>query len=565
MKREIAILLKKILNNLKINLKKEEIENLIEIPPSIKMGDYAFPCFFLAEKFKKNPHEIALKIKEKISDKNFENIQVSGAYINFFIDKRKFAENIIKEILKDKENFGKNNTGKKEKTMVEFSQANTHKAFHVGHIRGTSLGESLSRIFEFQGDKVIRANYQGDTGMHVAKWIWCYKKYHSKEKLQKDESWIALIYVDAVKRLAKDEKLQDEVNEINKKLEERKDKELIQLWKKTRKFSLDSLEKIYSELNTYFDNYFFESEVEQKGKKISNELLKKKIAKKSQGAVIMNLEKYNLGIWVLLRSDGTVLYSGKDLALAEEKFKRFKIEKNIYVVANEQNLHMQQLFKTLELMKFKQADKCRHISYGMVRLPEGKMSSRTGDNILYSDFIKEITNYAKNRIKERTTKITKQELEKRALVISIAAIKYSMLKQHPNKNIIFKKEDALNFEGDTGPYLQYSYARASSILRKTKKKNKKNFKIKNISEQELKLIKKFSQFKEIILNSYNTLNPSLIANYSYQLAQIFNEFYHACPVINSEQELFRLSLVESFRIILKNSLNLLGMEVIEKM
>tara|TARA_Y100000310_G_scaffold87692_1_gene84529 strand:+ start:274 stop:1971 length:1698 start_codon:yes stop_codon:yes gene_type:complete len=565
MKREIAILLKKILNNLKINLKKEEIENLIEIPPSIKMGDYAFPCFFLAEKFKKNPHEIALKIKEKISDKNFENIQVSGAYINFFIDKRKFAENIIKEILKEKENFGKNNTGKKEKTMVEFSQANTHKAFHVGHIRGTSLGESLSRIFEFQGDKVIRANYQGDTGMHVAKWIWCYKKYHSKEKLQKDESWIALIYVDAVKRLAKDEKLQDEVNEINKKLEERKDKELIQLWKKTRKFSLDSLEKIYSELNTYFDNYFFESEVEQKGKKISNELLKKKIAKKSQGAVIMNLEKYNLGIWVLLRSDGTVLYSGKDLALAEEKFKRFKIEKNIYVVANEQNLHMQQLFKTLELMKFKQADKCRHISYGMVRLPEGKMSSRTGDNILYSDFIKEITNYAKNRIKERTTKITKQELEKRALVISIAAIKYSMLKQHPNKNIIFKKEDALNFEGDTGPYLQYSYARASSILRKTKKKNKKNFKIKNISEQELKLIKKFSQFKEIILNSYNTLNPSLIANYSYQLAQIFNEFYHACPVINSEQELFRLSLVESFRIILKNSLNLLGMEVIEKM
>ena len=599
MKREIAILLKKTLKNLGIDLKKEEIESLIEIPPSSEIGDYAFPCFFLAKKFhrfpwddlqkkasvytkevrvplrglklqnegaKKNPHEIALEIKEKISDKNFEDIQVLGAYINFFVDKKKFAENIIKEILKEKENFGRSNIGKKEKTMIEFSQANTHKAFHMGHIRGTSLGESLARISEFQRDKVIRANYQGDTGMHVAKWIWCYKKYHLKEKIQKDELWIASIYVDAVKKLSKNEKLQDEVNEINKKLEERKDKELIKLWKKTREFSLNSLEKIYSELNTHFDNYFFESEVEQKGKKISNELLKKKIAKKSQGAVIMNLEKYNLGIWVLLRSDGTILYSGKDLALAKEKFKKFKIEKNIYVVANEQNLHIQQLFKTLELMKFKQADKCRHISYGMVRLPEGKMSSRTGDNILYSDFIKEITNYAKDRIKEGTTKITKRELEKRALAISIAAIKYSMLKQHSNKNIIFKKEDALNFEGDTGPYLLYSYARASSILRKSKNKlNKNNFQIKNISEHELKLLKKLSQFPEIVLNSYNNLNPSLIANYSYQLTQIFNGFYHSCPVINSEQELFRLALVKSFRYVLKNSLKLLGIEIIEKM
>lgn len=559
MKQIIIKLLKK-----EVKLSEKQIQNLIEIPPNPNLGDYSFPCFILSKKHKKSPDQIAENLRKKIKlPKELEQIQALGPYLNFFINKKIFTEKIVKEILNKKDNYGKSNQ-KKQKVMIEFSQANTHKAFHIGHIRGTSLGESLARVSEFHGDKVIRTNYQGDTGMHVAKWVWCYKKYHSKEKIQKDESWIASIYVDAIKKLAKNEKLQEEVNEINKKLEERKDKELIKLWKKTREFSLDSLEKIYSELNTHFDNYFFESEVEQKGKKISNELLKKGIAKKSQGAVIINLEKYGLGVWVLLRSDGTALYSAKDLALVKEKFKKLKIEKNIYVVGNEQDMHIKQLFKTLELMKFKQADKCRHISYGMVRLPEGKMSSRTGDNILYSEFIKEITNYAKDKIKERTPKISKQELEKRALMISIAAIKYSMLKQHSNKNIIFKKEDALNFEGDTGPYLQYSYARASSILRKAKTKPGR-FKIKELKPKEIELTKKLSQFPEIVLSSYNNLNPSHIANYSYQLAKTFNEFYHECPVINNDNEKFRLALVQSFRYTLKNSLNLLGIDVLEKM
>jgi arginyl-tRNA synthetase len=560
MKQTIVKLLKK-----QVKLPEKQIENLIEIPPNPNMGDYSFPCFILSKKHKKSPNQIAENLRKKIKiPRELEQIQALGPYLNFFVNKKLLAQNIVKEILIKKDNYGKSKT-KKQKVMVEFSQANTHKAFHIGHIRGTSLGESLARISEFHGDKVVRANYQGDTGMHVAKWIWCYKKYHSEEKLQKDESWIASIYVDAIKRLAKNEIFQEEVNEINKALEDRKDKKLMQLWRKTREFSLDSLEKIYSELNTHFNNYFFESQVEQRGKKISNELLKRKIAKKSQGAVIMNLEKYNLGVWVLLRSDGTALYSAKDLALADEKFKKFKIEKNIYVIGNEQDMHIRQLFKTLELMKFKQAEKCRHVSYGMVRLLEGKMSSRTGDNILYSDFMKEITSYAKNRIKERDSKIKEQELEKRALTVSIAAIKYSMLKQHSNKNIIFKKEDALSFEGDTGPYLQYSYARASSILKKAKSKQTKNFKIKTLKPKEIELTKKLAQFPEVVLSSYNNLNPSHIANYSYQLAKVFSEFYHDCPVINNDNEQFRLALVQSFRYVLKNSLSLLGINVLERM
>ncbi len=563
MKKLVVESLKKILKGKKINLKDNEIFNLIEIPPSIEMGDYSFPCFSLASKLKKNPYQIALELKEKIGSKNnFKDVQVSGGYINFFIDRKKFANNLISEILRKKKNFGKPAKSKKEKIIIEFSQPNTHKAFHVGHIRGTSLGESVSRILEFCGNKVVRVNYSGDTGMHVAKWIWCYKKYHSKEKLRNDESWISGIYVDAVKRLGENEDLQKEVDEINKKLESKKDKKLNDLWKKTRKISIDSWKKIYKELNTKFDSYFFESEVEKGAKEISHELLKKGIAIKDDGAVIMNLKEYNLGVWILLRSDGTVLYSAKDLALAKKKIKKYNANEYLIFVAEEQNLHFQQLLKTLELMGIKK--KYSFATFGMVRLPEGKMSSRTGDNILYSNFMKEITDYAKDEIKKRGEKIPRKELEKRALIISIAAIKYSMLKQSANKNIIFDKTEALNFEGDTGAYILYSYARAKSIIIKIKsKKNKTDFG--NLEDKEINLIKIISQFPEVVSDSRKNVNPSTIANYTYHLAQKFNEFYHACPVINSEKESLRVALVKSFIQVMENSMNLLGIKYLERM
>ena len=567
MKEAIVKLLKEALAKKKINLKEEEIEKFIEVPPSSEMGDYAFPCFFLVKTLKQEPSQIALEIREKITaiPDGFEDIQTSGPYINFILDRKTTALNLLQEILSKKENFGKTDSGKSKKTMIEFSQPNTHKAFHVGHIRGTSLGESLSRISEFNSEKVIRANYSGDTGMHIAKWIWCYKKYHSKEKLKNNELWIASIYTDAVKRLAKNKNLQLQVDEINRKIGTRENKKINELWKKTRKMSIDSWKKIYKELNTKFDVNFFESELESDGLKIVDELLAKKIAELSEGAVIINLNKCGLGVWVLLRKDKTVLYSTKDIALARKKFEEFKIDKNIYVVGAEQSLHMRQLFKTLEIMGIKEADKCKHVPFSEVRLPTGKMSSRTGENILYSDFIKEITDYAKKEIKKRIPEISKTELEKRALKISIAAIKYSMLKQTPNKNIIFNKHDALNFEGDTGPYVLYSYARASSILRKSKTKLKKVSQLDELEEKEVDLIKKLSQFPEVVFNAYTNLNPSVIANYSYHLAQIFNEFYHACPVIGSENQEFRLLLVEAFRQVLKNSTFLLGIDVVERM
>jgi len=556
MKKEVINLLTK-----ETKIKKQEIENLIESPPSPELGDYAFPCFSLVKKLKSKPEEIAQDLASKFKPgKGIDKVEAKGPYINFFVNKKILAEKTIKEILKEKSNYGKKK--KKLKVMVEFSQANTHKAFHVGHIRGTSLGESLARIAEFFGGKVIRANYQGDTGMHVAKWLWCYLKYHKKEKLKKQEAWIASIYVDAIKRLRENEELQKEVDEINRKLEEGKDKKLNELWKKTRELSLESLEKIYKQLNTKFDEYYFESQVEKRGKEIARELLKKKIAKKSKGAIIVNLEKYNLGVWVLLRQDGTVLYSAKDLALAEKKFKDYKLDFSLYVHGSEQNLHFKQLLKTLKLMKFKPLEKIYTVSFGLVRLPEGKMSSRTGENILYSEFMREVRKQAKKEIKKRV-KISKLELEKRAGKISIAAIKYSMLKQSPEKVIIFNPKQALSFEGNTGPYLQYSYARASSIIKKAKSKLK--VKVIDLTNSEIQLIKKLYQFPEIVEKAYENFDPSLIANYSFELAQIFNEFYHSCPVIKSKQVSFRLALVQAFRTVIKSSLALLGIEVMEEM
>jgi arginyl-tRNA synthetase len=403
--------------------------------------------------------------------------------------------------------------------------------------------------------------------MHIAKWIWCYQNYHKNEKLRDDEDWIARIYVDAVKRLAEKEEFQAQVDEINRKIESKEDKEINELWEKTRALSIKSWEKIYSQLGTHFDAHYFESEVELEGKKEAESLLKEGIAVMSDDAVIIDLKEYNLGVWVLLRKDGTVLYSAKDLALAIRKVKEFKADRYIVIVGDEQRLHFQQLVKTLGLMKFEKAKDYGFITFGMVRLPTGKMSSRTGDNILYSSFMEEVLAASKEEIKKRFPEISEKELEGRALAISISAIKYSMLKQDSNRAIVFNKEEAISFEGDTGPYLQYSYARASSILRKAEeaKRTGKKIKIIDIADKELGLIKKLLGFPEISDKAARDFAPNLIANYAYTLAQTFNEFYHSSQVIGSKEQEFRLMLVKKFRIVMKQALSLLGIDVLEEM
>lgn len=557
MKEKIISLLAKV-----SNLPEDEIEKLLETPPSPELGDFAFPCFSLAKTLKKSPNQIAQDLTAKIQTNDLEKVEAKGPYINFFLDTSPLAEKTLNEILKQKEMFGYSKISQK-KVMIEFSQPNTHKAFHVGHIRGTSLGESLARIMECSGDKVIRANYSGDTGMHIAKWLWCYKKFHSKEKLKDEEEWIASIYVDAVKHLTDNESFREEVEEINRKLESREDKSLNELWKKTRTASIDSWKKIYQEQNTHFDIHYFESEVEKPAKEFAQTLIGKKVAEISDGATIVDLKKFNLGVFLLLRKDGTVLYGGKDMSLAERKFKEFKLDKSFYIVGREQDLYVHQVFKTLELIKSKAAGKSFYIPVSEVRLPWGKMSSRTGDNVLYSQFKNELIDLAKSKIEQRQ-KIDPKELETRALKIAIATMKYTMLKQDVNKNIIFDKNEAMNFEGNTGPYLLYTYARAKSILRKANYKKSK-FKIPQLSPEEKQLILQLSKFPQEVKSAYASLAPNIIANYAYSIAQQFNEYYHKTKIIGSDKEQFGLVLVDAFSQTLKNSLNLLGIDILEQM
>tara|TARA_Y100000310_G_scaffold171786_1_gene171952 strand:- start:9484 stop:11178 length:1695 start_codon:yes stop_codon:yes gene_type:complete len=550
-------------------LKVEDILNFIETPSNSDLGDYSFPCFYLARKLKRNPSEIAEELSEKFKGKDFKGISLIEArngYLNFFLDRKLSVIGIFKRAyLKD---FGRKGLGKGKKFLIEFSQPNTHKAFHVGHIRGTVIGESLSRIFEFEGNQVIRANYSGDTGMHIAKWIWCYQKYHSKENLKNDESWIAGIYVDAVKRLKRNKKLQKEVDKINLDLEEKNNPKMIKLWKKTRKISIESWKEIYNQLNTKFDVHYFESELGLEGKKIAEELLKKKIAKKDD-AIFIDLKKYNLGVWVLSRKDGSVLYSAKDLALAHRKLNDFHYSRYLITIADEQRLHFEQLIKTLELMKFPKSSSYEFLPFGMVRFPKGKISSRTGDNVLYSDFYCSTLEIAKKGLIKRgdSEKIS----NKKAPKIAISAIKYSMLKQDPRRIIIFDPKEAISFEGDTGPYLLYSYARANSILQNVKKHSKKPHKkieeleISYVDDLENKLLKKVNLFPEVVEKAYENLSPNLIANYCFELSKLFNEFYHSRHVLGSEDQEFRLRIVEVFKIILKKCLDLLGIDVLEEM
>jgi|SRR3989344_1944076 len=577
LKEGVAKLLKKALEELeeKIIIKEENILKMIEVPPSAEMGDYSFPCFFLAERLKQEPNEIALSIREKISTSSeFDDIQTQGAYVNFFVNRKEFTINQIKEILSKKEKFGKNDLGKINRTMVEFPSPNTNKPLHLGHLRNMSIGESLSRILEFSGEKVIRANLYNDRGIHISQSMLAYQKLgkNKQPEKKKPDHFVGEFYVLFHKKAKHSKVWERESHEMLRKWEE-KDKKTIALWKKMNKWALSGFKETYRKFDIEFDKEYFESEIYTSGKKIIEYAIKKGILKKEKdGAVSIDLKKEKLGKKYLIRADGTSLYMIQDIHLAIQKIKDFKLNKSIYVTGSEQEYHFKVLFLLLKKLGLN-IERMKHFSYGMVNLPGGKMKSREGEVVDADNIIDKVKELVVNELKKRE-KLSKQEIESRSLIITRSAIKYMLLRTDIKKNILFNPKESVSFEGDTGPYLLYSYARANSILKKAKEaelerevgeENKKMLEIEQLELKEIELIKKLSQFPEIVSNSYINSNPSLIANYSHQLAQIFNEFYHSCPVIGSNQEVFRLKLVEAFKQVLKNSLNLLGIKVLERM
>ena len=539
---------------------KKEIENLIEIPPTQEMGDFAFPCFILSKTLKKNPVQIAEELKKKIKTKEFEKIESRGPYLNFFVDRKILALNTINKILKEKDNYGKSNLGKGKKIVVEFSSPNIAKPFGIGHLRSTIIGNSISKICESQGFKTIKINYLGDWGTQFGKLITGYKKFGNESKLKKDPiKHLLEIYV----KISKDEKYQEESRNWFKKLEDN-NSEAIKLWKKFKEMSLKDFNKLYKILGISFDEFSGESKYNKEMKKVLTELKKKKLLQESDGALIVDLKKYNLGNSLIQKSDGATLYATRDLAAAIDRYKKYKFEKMIYEVGQEQKLHFSQFFKILELMGNQWAKNCIHAQHGLYLDKDGKkFATRKGKTVFMQDILEDTISLTKNEIKKRFPTIKKPDLENRALKVAIAAIFYGDLKNNRAKDMVFDLKRFTSFEGNTGPYLLYSYARANSIIKKIK--NFKKSKIQNLETSEIKLIKKLSLFPEIVLKSYQDLNPSNIANYSFELAQIFNEFYHTCPVINSNKEEFRVNLVKSFKQTLKNSLNILGIETLEEM
>ena len=548
-----------------INLKEKEVENLIEIPPDDSLGDYAFPCFILAKKLRKNPADIATDLAKKIrKTKEISSIEAKGPYLNFFIDKKILAEKTIKEILKEKEDYGKGK--EKGKIIIDFSGPNIGKPMHIGHIRSTILGDSLLRIHNFLGYDVNGINYLGDIGLHVGKLIVAYELWLDKKALEKDPvNELLRLYIKFCdkEKTEYQEGMDEEFNNnewTNKAKEKLKlleigDKKTHEIWQNILKHSKKGFDKVYKLLNINFHETTGQSLFSEKGKKIIEEALKKGLVKiEKDGAVFVEFP--DLPKKYILRSNGTAAYITQDIGATVERYKKYKFDKMIYVTDFRQELHFQQLFAILKKFGFNFSDKLVHVKFGTVNFGKEIIATRKGKVILLEDVLKKTIEKAEGEIRKRKTKGD-------AEVIGVGAIKYAILKNSPQQDVNFSWEQALSFEGDTGPYLLYSYARASSILRKSKFKKKVQYKTPNF--QENRLIKKLSQFPEAVDSAYKNFNPSLIANYSFQLAQIFNEFYQSNRVIGSEEEAFRIQLVQAFRIVIKQALYLLGIDVLEKM
>lgn len=543
-------------------------------PPKPDMGDLSLTCFKM-KSHGLTPEDLFTKInpikEAKWNWGKINTLKKEGPYINFFLDKQLLFKCLEKEISKG--SYGYNNDGKKEKVLLEFSNANTHKEYHVGHLRNICYGDAVTKILSANGYDSIPISYINDFGIHVAKTIWW--TYHPENKtaktfLEKNDGenrgyFLGQMYSQASQKEKEDKTAKQTINLVMKKVESRQGQEY-ELWQETREWSIEYFKKIYDELNVEFCHTFYESEYIDKGRKIVETLLKKKILEVSDGAVIANLEKYNLGVLVILRSDGTATYPVADLALAQEKFKKFKPEKSVYIVDIRQGLYFKQLFKMIELMGVK--NKMIHLGYDFVKLPSGMMSSRSGNVITYKDLYDQIFKKALEETKSRHADWPSEKINEVANKLTIGAIKFEMIKINANQIIVFDINKALSFSGFTAAYLQYTCARINSIVKKAKdeKASKANFE-KLTEDKEFEIIMKLAKYPEIISRAGKNYDPSEIAKYLFELAQIFNDYYHAVPILKAEEEIktARLSLISAVNQTIVNGLNLLGIKIIPKM
>ncbi len=557
-------------------LRQAGIENVeLVTPPKPEMGDLALACFSLAKEQKKNPATVAKELSQALQATShqlpvIERVAAFGPYVNFFLNSGEVAKLMIEEIIEKGDEYGSSQLGNGKSVLVEYPSNNTHKEFHIGHFRNTCIGNPMVRLHQKCGYEAHPVNYLNDFGAHVAKCLWAFIKFHRQaEPPENKQKWLGEIYVEASKYLLDHKEAGSEVGDILQKLEARNG-EIWPLFMETRQWSIDKFEELFKELGVVHEYVFCEKDVKSGGHKIVAELLEKGVATVGErGAIIIDLKPFNLDIALVRKADGAGLYITSDLALAQEKFKKFKVDESIHIAGQEQVFYFKQLFKILELAGFKK--KMTHLSYGLVTLPEGKMSSRTGKVILYEDLRDQVVDSMAEATRQRHPDWPEEKVQATARNLALAALKFDMQKHEAAKNIVFDIKEAISFEGFSGPYVLYVIARINSLERKAKDigytTQDTNYSLLSQPEEK-KLAISLGEYGAVIKKALDNYNPSTVARYAFDLAQSFNDFYNKHSVLNSEtMELAgaRLALANAVKQVLTNALNVLTIPIVEEM
>ncbi len=554
-------------------LEKDEIKKMIEIPADSKMGDYAFPCFKLAKILRKAPPMIAKGIAEAIADDPiFDKVEQVNAYVNMFVSKEKFAGEVVSEVVAAGDDFGKSDIGAGRPVVVEYSSPNIAKPFHIGHIRSTVIGASIARIYDYLGFKVIRINHLGDYGTQFGKMIVAYRHWGNKEDVIKEPIKTLLGYYTKFHEEAEnDPSLEDEARATFTKLEHG-EKEETELWQWFRDESLKEFSRVYDMLGITYDSYAGESFYSDKMPRFVKELEDKGLIEEDEGARLVRLDDYGLTPALIQKSDGSTLYITRDIAAAVYRKETYDFYKNIYVVASQQNLHFQQWIQILELMGYEWARDCVHVPFGLVSLADGTMSTREGRVVFLEDVLNGAVDKTREIIKEKNPDADPEMVEEVAHAVGIGAVVFNELSNYRIKDYVFSWDHVLNFEGETGPYVQYTYARSCSILRNAGEdvvaKAKEGFDPSYLtSESAHALTSLLYRFPDVVLEAGEKYEPSIVTRHLVDIAQAFNKFYHDEHILvdNEDEKVAKVAMVIAAQTAIRNGLDLLCMKAPEKM
>jgi len=554
------------LENEDINLSYEEIYNLIEIPPQDDMGDYSFPCFTLAKVLRKSPVQIASGLAENLEIEEFERIENINAYLNFYVDRDLYQNSVLNEILDQKEDYGKSDEGNGKNIVIDFSSVNIAKPFHIGHIRSTVQGDAIRNIHEFLGYNVIATNYLGDYGTQFGTMIAAYKLWGNEKAINTDPiNELLKLYVRYNSQASEDPEMKDAARSEFKNLEDG-DTEATKLWQWFKDISLREFERVYGLLDIHFDDYNGESYNSQFIPQTLELLKEKDLLVESDGAQIIDLSPYDLTPAIIIKSNGSSSYITRDIGTAINRKREYDFKENLYVVATQQNLHYQQLRKILELMGYEWWDDNKHVAFGMVSLKDQTMSTRKGQVVFLEDVLNKAIDKTKSIIEERGTDI--EDIDETAKIVGIGAVKFQELYNNRIKDYVFDWDEVLNFDGETGPYVQYTYARAKSVLRKAEVESFDEVEFTNLKTyEEFALVKTLAEFGNVVAKACEKYEPSLVTRHLTDIAKAFNKFYNSSQIMVDDKELRkeRLALTYATSIILKSSLGLLGIKTVEKM